>query len=763
MKGQRKMTQEIKEQDSIKSQDENSNSFSGVFSSEGSEGSLAGSEYIGSFDDLLQSLGITPISKMSPDEIAIDEQAEKRVIINETKPEKQEYVPYNEDTYLADAEKKEKNAQQSKRFMQNFRVLSKKAEDKTLLEAVPTGKAGGNVADNINPSQGEDIFEAVEKAQSRKKRGVFTAGGKSAENILDKANKKKKEEAAMKAKELAKKLSTQMARQKIQLIALIILAALGAVLTILPSFYAPEGPLEFLFKNDGRVFFIINLALLALSCVAGYDTVVRAFKTLKGFKVDSNTGLFFMLVFVLAHTLVLMIFKKAAAADVRVYTVYFSLSLVAAVLSEKLKSEIALRNLSVAIKAPELQSIQSVENKLDRSVLAKGLGKKNCDKVLYCAQADTISGLNGDFGKRSGEDKFYNLLHLTVLAASLIAGVVIMIRSKDATMFVTAIVSCICLCGPIMCECARTVLLYIESKKINSGFAAVTSYEGLKTMDKASAIAMDASDVFTAKVSKFRAVRGSRLSTHDCAVLTAAALKESGSLLWGEFRGFEETIEGELPEAFDLEYTERLGYKCQCAGREVMVGNRKMLLKNNIDAPSKEEEKRYAAGKSAMYVVIDGILSATFLVAYNVIPSLGRAAVGFNKSSLVLLLTTSDPCITESLVSLKLGSDISSVKILSEDASELMDEYRLNRSMRQSNCLICSGRKKSLFSLAVSAKALCEKDKFVLYMHTAGQALAFIMLILSVIISVPAFMSPFVIIGLQLIWGALSLVIAMKK
>lgn len=760
------MTQEIKEQEGTQvknSADEKSGDFSSVFSSSESGSALAGSEYIGSFDDLLESLGITPISKASPNEETVGDEAEKRVIITESKPEKQEYVPYNEDTYLAFAQKKEKSAQQGKGFMQNFRVLSKKAEDKTLLEAVPTGKTAGNVADNIKLSDGEDIFEAVEKAQSKKKKGVFTAGGKSAENILDKANKKKKEEVAMKAKDLAKQLNKKISRRKIQLIILTVIAVVSALVTALPSFYAQEGPLEVLFKDGGRVFFLINIILLFLSCAAGYDIIVQAFKTLKHFKVDSNTGLFFMLIIVLAHTLVLMLLKKTAAQGVRVYTVYFALSLAAAVLSEMLKSLMALRNLSVAVKSPEIQSIQSVENKLDRSVLAKGLGKKNCDKVLYCAQADSINGLNGDFGKRSGEDRFYNLLHLTVLAASLIAGVVIMLRSKDAALFVTAIVACMCLCGPVMCEMARTVVLYLGNKKLNMSYAAVTSYEGLETMEKTSAIAMDASDIFTAKVSKFRAVRGSRLSTHDCAVLAAAVLKESDSLLWNEFQSFEDSIEGELPEAFDLEYIQRVGYSCSCAGRQVMVGNRKMLIKNNIDAPSKEEEKSYAAGKSAMYVVVDGILSATFLVAYNVIPSLGKAAVGFNKSSFVLLLTTKDPCLTESLVSLKLGSDISSVKVLSEDASELMDEYRLNRSMRQSNCLICSRRKKSLFNLAVSAKALCEKDKFVLYMHTAGQALAFIMLILSVVLGVPAFMSPYVIIGLQLVWGSLSVLIATKR
>ena len=290
----------------------------------------------------------------------------------------------------------------------------------------------------------------------------------------------------------------------------------------------------------------------------------------------------------------------------------------------------------------------------------------------------------------------------------------------------------------------------------------MTSYDGLKTVEKATSVAMDASDIFAVTVKKFRAVKGSRHSTHDCAVLAAATLKESGSLLWSQFRTFEDTIEGELPEAEELTYEFRKGFICSCAGRHVMVGNRKMLLSHEIEAPTKEEEKKYAGNKNAMYVVIDGVLSATFLVSYSVIPSLKKAAVDFNKTGLVLMLTSREPCLSENIASLKLGSDISSVKILADDASELMQEYRLNRSMRQENSLICSRRKKSIFMLVVSAKRLCESDKFVLMMHIAGQILAFLMLLLSVIINVPAFMSPFVIIALQLVWGALSVFLASR-
>ncbi len=757
------MSEEIKELDEIEVEEKTENasdSFSDVFASASRETPLGGSEYIGSFDDLLKSLGITPITQQQAEDIPFTEEAEKKLLVSDS--DKQEYMPYNEDTYLENATKRSKNSSQSKKFMQNFRVLSKKDEDQTLLEASPIGKAKGSVADNVRPEEGEDIFEAVERAESKKKKGVFNAKGKSAGKMLDKAYQKKKEEVLMKAKELAAILSKQMKRQKIQLIALGIIAAISAVFCILPLLYTPQGPLEAIFKDGGRLYIIINTALLAIAAAAGYDRLIDAFRTLKGFRVDSNTGIFFTFVLVLVHNIVLGVLGKAQEGNVKIYVVYFALSLLAAVISENLKAKMSLANLRVAVKSGEIDSVHVVENKLDSSVLSKGLKKKGPDKVLYCAPADTIKGLNGNMGKRTGEDKFYNFLHLTVLAASLITGIVIMVRSKDASMFVTAIVACLCLCGPIMCELARTVLLYIKNRQLNSCRAAVTSYDGLKTVEKATSVAMDASDIFAVTVKKFRAVKGSRHSTHDCAVLAAATLKESGSLLWSQFRTFEDTIEGELPEAEELTYEFRKGFICSCAGRHVMVGNRKMLLSHEIEAPTKEEEKKYAGNKNAMYVVIDGVLSATFLVSYSVIPSLKKAAVDFNKTGLVLMLTSREPCLSENIASLKLGSDISSVKILADDASELMQEYRLNRSMRQENSLICSRRKKSIFMLVVSAKRLCESDKFVLMMHIAGQILAFLMLLLSVIINVPAFMSPFVIIALQLVWGALSVFLASR-
>ena len=567
----------------------------------------------------------------------------------------------------------------------------------------------------------------------------------------------------MKAKELSSLLQSKLNRQKIQLIALCIIGFIMIVFSFLPFLYTQEetNPLTFLFKDNARFYAIINIALLFITAGIGYDRLVEAVKSLKSVRPDSNTGLLFLFVFVFVHQIALIAMGKTAAEGINLYNVYTIFALVVAILSENIKAKTALINISTVVKSGVLDSVHAVENKADSQVLSKGVSGNA--KTLYCAQADTIRGLNGNLGTRPGEGKFYTFFHAGVLVAGIAAGAVIMIRNRDTAMFFTALTACICICGPTLCEFARTLHLYRENKKLAAINAAVTSFDGIKIMENSAGVAMDASDIFTAKVTKFKAVRMSRMSVENSATLTAALLKDTDSLIGECFDGYEETLAGALPVAEDVEYEPGKGYRALVAGRDVIVGNRKMLIENEIQAPTKQEERAYAGNKSCMYVAVDGELTATFLVSYDVIPTLRHWAASFGKSGLILLLTTKDPCMSESLVSLKLSSDISSVKILGEDATALMEEYRLNRSMRQSNCLVCSKNKKSLFALVVGAKLLYEKDKFVLLMHTAGQILAFVMLLAGVIVGVPAFFNPYVIVFLQVIWSAMSLFLAERR
>ncbi|MDD6011514.1 MAG: hypothetical protein PUC33_01580 [Oscillospiraceae bacterium] len=729
---------------------ETDSAFGGVFSSAQAE-NLGGSELVGNFDELLLSLGIKPISSSDSPEIFQNEEAiEQSNFADENLPE--EYHQY--ETYLDTAGKPDKNR---KKFMQNFRVLSKKASDKTLLEAVPSGEGKGNVADRVSVRDGEDIFQAVERSEKKKKKGVFHGDGKSADDMIDKAKKRKREELLMAAKEKSNSLLREYKSEKNRLILQGVLFVAAAVLYFLPSFYAAGNPLEFLFAKKAAVYGLLNAVVLLASAGAAYDSLVSAFHSLRTFRPNSDTALILLLVFLLIQDAVTVALSAVGQPGMKIYTVFGVFAFAAATLNRMLKSKTALANIALVAKSRGITSIHPVETKSDCDILAGGLTKKGREKVLYCAKAETISGLNGDMGQRQGEVRFFSFLNVSVIVAAVITGIILAARTRDAAFFVMAIVCCLCLCGSSLCETARCAFMLRANRRLQLSGAAVTAFDGLLLMDGATAVAMDISDIFTVNVSRFRTVRGAPLSRNDAAVLAASVLKDSGSMLSACFDDFEQSLDGSLPEAEDLTFMPGLGYRATVAGRDVLLGGRKILLKHDIAAPSKKEEKAYAAGKCAMYLAVDGEICATFLAAYSVIPPARRGAVGFAKSGLILLLTSKEPAFSEAMIAAKLGSDVSCVKLLSAHGREIMQEYRLNRSMRTENSLICVTRKKGVFALAVGAHEMCVKDKFLLWLHVAGQIIAFAALIMAVLLDVSALFNPFVIIGLKLLWSAASL------
>ena len=78
----------------------------------GSESALGGTEYVGNFDDLLKSLGITPISQMDTDEFFADEGFEELKL---NIKQEDGYVPFSDETYLQSA-KRDAREKQNKKY-----------------------------------------------------------------------------------------------------------------------------------------------------------------------------------------------------------------------------------------------------------------------------------------------------------------------------------------------------------------------------------------------------------------------------------------------------------------------------------------------------------------------------------------------------------------------------------------------------------------------------------------------------------------------
>nr|WP_275039532.1 heavy metal translocating P-type ATPase [Halalkalicoccus jeotgali] len=168
----------------------------------------------------------------------------------------------------------------------------------------------------------------------------------------------------------------------------------------------------------------------------------------------------------------------------------------------------------------------------------------------------------------------------------------------------------------------------------------------------------------------------------ETAVLAAAASAESGS----EHPLARAIVEGArtrgiaLDDAEEFENVPGHGVRATVAGREVLVGNRKLMDENGIDpAPAAETMERLEReGKTAMLVASDGALVGVVAAADTVRESAKRTVAELGKRGLDVLMITGDNERTARAVAREVGIDEANVRagVLPEDKADAVESIQ---------------------------------------------------------------------------------------
>ncbi len=642
----------------------------------------------------------------------------------------------------AEVEKKLKASR--KNLMQNFRVLSKnKGEDEAILEAAPTGDGKGSVMDNISAEEGEDLFDAVEKAQKKKR----------------KHSREDKKQAVIIGKAALDDLKKTEKAQKTSLVILGAILVVSLVLAFLPGAFTkmPAPP-------SAAIFVIFNILALVGTVVAAKNYFRSGALSLYYMAPDEDTCLVISAAFVLIHDILSVIFSsKLQLSELKMYTSVVVFAAIMRVTCDFFRTKTALGGIKTLIKGDGIQSVQTVAGRNDSVALAQGLSKNGVPKLLYCAETNMDEGINTDISAIKKEDKYYSISSVAVIGVSLVAGVVFALRNRDLISFVTAFLSCMSITLPVMSDTAASVMSYIENKKLSKIKAAATSYETIREIGKSGAVILDVKDIFVGKVAKFRRVPGAKYSQSDSVVFVAATLKKAGSVLSDCFDELIEELEITLPEAEDFAYEEKLGYSCWIADRRVLLGNRQMLIEHSIPAPTEYEEKQYGGKSSVMYLVVEGEIAATFTVSYKVISKAKASARNFASTGLVLMLTSKEACLHEQTVSVALGLEITSVKLITQKGNAIMQRYKENKDLRKSVGVFCLKNSGAPLTLVSAAHGIYASNRFIFIVHIISQIAAAVFMLLAVLFNMSIFFSPLTIILYLLFWSSVSVAITQRN
>lgn len=652
--------------------------------------------------------------------------------------------------HVNEAEEEERLKNRRKNLVENFRVLSQEEEDQPLLEKETSGDGAKSVFDSLEVKQGEPLFEAVDQAQQEKpapKRIYFDRT-----RLTRALTPQLQEQEYADIKTRREALGKFKKKAKITAIAQAALFALALLLSVCASFYLPGGALEFLFGRGARPFTFFNLLLLLAAAAFSADVIARAVADIKARRVTSAVCVSALAALTALHSLWMLIASMDENTGYLSFAVCGIFALFVQTAARYISAHTEDNDLTVLQNSEALQQLQPVENAADATVLGHGISTKKTPNILYSAP------LNGSerqmpVPKTSLHEKTYLYGMLIAAALSFLFALVRAIGDRSASVFINAFVSTAFLCVPVLRLLLTAVLKTRNDASLSTAGVVVGSLESAEILADADAVVADVSDLFDAKVSNFRAVPGGRMSKQDAAVYAASALKDSGSLLAASFENLAQELDRRIPLAEDLQYEEKLGYGCWVAGRRVLVGTRDMLVQHSVPAPTAEEEKTYAGKRGVLYVAVEGLVAATFTVSYRVRGEARRAARVFDKTGLLLMLSSKDPSLSEEFVARKLSLDVAAIKLMSTKNTLLVEDLRQNGPEAAPCGLVCSGKHRHLLLLVSAAHRLFEADKLGGIVQAAGQGFCFLLLLLCVIFKISSFFMPLTVIFLQLLWS----------
>ena len=526
------------------------------------------------------------------------------------------------------------------------------------------------------------------------------------------------------------------------------------MLSLLYSAYTPGGALEFLYGSGARIYTAVSLVLFLAAAVFSRDIITDAFENIKQLRLNGASCVLIMTVFVLIHSIAALITGMTEFTGTVIYIPCSLFAFLAVSESRRMRFTTMNKTVCMLAKAGPLHGLQQVENSADAAALAYGIDDKGEPTIIYGADVDLPKDFEELFAPSKKSEKFYSYCCVAVLAAGFLFSLVQSILTKNVQSFATGLVGCICLCFPIMRD---LVLEYIRSdinSKASVNGVAAFSFENSEKVGSANAVTVNADEIFEGKISKFRLVPGGHMALSDAVVYAASTLKETDCLIKDAFDDFIKESGIRLPAAEDIQYEEKLGYSCWIAGRRVLVGNREMLVQHSIDAPSEEEERSYSKNKTVMYVVVEGMIAATFIVTYPVLTRAKGSIRQFSKTGLVLMVNCCDPCLSEKYIAKRLGTEEAAIKLIGTKGAQIIKDYRNNKSIRQDTGLICALKSKSVLAVVDAAWLLYSGERSATIFSAAAALINLVLLVVFTLLKVSSVVGCFTAIALQAIWAA---------
>lgn len=266
----------------------------------------------------------------------------------------------------------------------------------------------------------------------------------------------------------------------------------------------------------------------------------------------------------------------------------------------------------------------------------------------------------------------------TVILLSIISSIGWMIAGEEPIFALSIFIAVLVIACPCALGLATPTAIMVGTGKGAENGVLIKSGEALETSHRIDTIIFDKTGTITEGKPRVTDIIVNGISENE--LLSIAASAEKGS----EHPLGEAIVKHALEKAIDLKEIEEFdaivghGIKVKIDGRNVLLGNQKLMIENqiNISDFSGKSDALAESGKTPMFIAIDNDFKGIIAVADTVKENSKKAIEALHKMGLKVAMITGDNKKTANAIAKQVGIDIALSEVLPADKANEVKKFQ---------------------------------------------------------------------------------------
>lgn len=520
-----------------------------------------------------------------------------------------------------------------------------------------------------------------------------------------------------------------------------------------------------IFGSSPRIYSLVNLIALLIVAGFNYREFINAVDKAKKKKANYSSAISLSLAAGLFQTAVSFFYPDLLSSGTHLYSSVALFGVLMITLGNFLKLDNDIKNFRLLEKRQgKFYSAKAIDDEDKAFEIGRGLMIREPDVRYFAKVKFPYKFVEMTRTVDPTEESYRTVIPAAAVAAAVIA-LISAIVNRNIFYGVTSLTGVFLMAMPIAVGASLYGLLRNINAGLNKNGGMISGYEAVEDILEANAVAVDSSELFSNDGASIYGIKLFNSMRIDEAILYTAAVVIGSSGALSE--AFDATIVSNremLPDVESLAYEEKLGCSGWIYNFRVLVGNRELLIKHNVDVQSREEEARYTKnGNRVLYLAVEGKVAAMFIVGYNASEKTAKYMRFLEKSGVNILVRTTDANVTEELVEQQFGLPKNFIKVINPVAGVMLKELRETELETDSCKILGNGKLNSFLRNVSNAIMMKERSKMAILLQYIGVGISVLLMAMYSFLSSMAQAGAVQIVLFEVLWSLVVILVPRIK